>query len=208
MTHDVPRHPLPDPESWDLFCDLLDRATPWLNQRRPSPDPGLSDEQFAVGLLLSAIEALLVSSHQPEPFILAAQRLSTAWQNLRNGRDDVLLMKNAGAGRPGPEQGTVWFRAEVLRLLDEVAVPDTGQRDAALEIQQALRQARAPDGCTPSAQTIRNWHGMAANPSTPAGHLLAEVRRSIEWSVPEGDTVMARVRWILGELAKWPGRRP
>ncbi len=71
-------HKLPQQADWDRFCELLARAAPWLELRGASPDPGLTGEQFAVGLLVSAIERLLVTTAQPEAFILIAQRLLTA----------------------------------------------------------------------------------------------------------------------------------
>jgi hypothetical protein len=208
----------PPPEAWDAFCDLLERGAGWLAQSQPSPDPGLTAEQFGVGMLVSAIEGLLLACGQPDEFVLLAQRLSTAWQNLRNNRPDALLASGGGSGRPAPEQAMLWFRAELLRLLDEMAARSRGTkgtrgrpatlRPIAQEIERALRRANAPKGCTPSAQTILNLHAKAANPRTPTDRVLADQRRSIETSLTEGDTVETRVGWILAELAKWPGRRP
>ncbi len=128
---------------------------------------------------------------------------------MRTGAPDALLENHAGAGRP-VMQPMLWFRAEVLRLLDEVAAR-TGApgvpaplRPIAEAIQTALRKAHAPKGCIPSAQTILNLHGKAAHPRTPSDRLLAEVRGSIEASVPGGDGIDARARWIVAELARWP----
>src|SRR5215472_13081856 len=112
------RHPLPPPEAWDAFCDLLEQGAQWLARRQPSPDPGLTAEQFGVGLVVSAIEGMLIATGQPDEFVLVAQRLSTAWQHLRTGHPDPLLQSGAGAGRPGPEQAMAWFRAELCRLID------------------------------------------------------------------------------------------
>jgi hypothetical protein len=209
----MPGHPLPPQEAWDAFCDMLDQGAPWvaaLAAQGTSPEPELTGEQYGVGMLLSAIEGLLVNSGQPEEFILLSQRLTTAWEHLRNGRLDPLLVIRGGAGRRSPEQGQTWFRAELCRLIDDqiAARPGTTVRTVAAEIERALRQAQAPKGHIPSAGTIRNLHGQAANPRTPTGRQLAEVRRSIESSPPEGTGVEERVHWVLGEVARWPGARP
>jgi hypothetical protein len=173
-----------------------------LARQVPSQLPGLTPAQYACGKFFAATHDLLARLGAPREVRDLAAQPARAWQHAAWGiLDPLFVPASLGSGRRAADVRMTVFRAVVLKLADERAGTDAASwRAAAGEVSRALREARAPKGCTPSVKTLQNWHGLTTDPKTPTDHHLADAYRFYRpkaWPETAGASLDDRVRWIV-----------
>jgi hypothetical protein len=198
-------NPLPNQRVWDRICAFfieVQIAAQMLAQGVPAQPPleDLTSAQYAVGKLFTAVDELFRNLNCPAEILELTRLPQLAWHRAAWGIPDPLLAPADVPGRKAADVPMTIFRALVLAQVDDLTGIYPSWRAAAQAVSDALRRAKAPEGCTPDVKTIQNWHSEAADPKTPTEQHLADAYahyRRRQWPETAGAGLDERIEWII-----------
>jgi hypothetical protein len=210
---DPPRHfRLPPQDVWDRFLANFSEAAICFDRNLPSPDPGWSNEQYAVSRVWAALDGMIAELSTSEEIWAITRRLSEAFEHLRRGVVDPLFVPKLRIPGRKADMPMIWSRAHLLRLLDENAGPadDEGLTGTADAIANAWRRAKPPKAYAVSGKALLNWHRQMRHPEGMADKFLAQTYGAIRprpLATQAGSTIDERVIWIVRRLRDWTRNR-
>lgn len=198
----TPRHPLPDPEVWDCFCDAVSVASQMLAGRVPAQPPveRLSSAQFACGKYFAAMDELLRALRAPREVRDLVALPASAWHRASWGFPDPLLAVPRFAHSPGADPTQILFRAAIVKLIAELVAEGMTLHTAAEFVAGELQAQQASQ--MPDVRTLERWYRQATKQPDSRVAVAYEWFRPRLWPPSAGVTLAERLRWII------PASRP